>query len=87
MTTFKLTDGEIERASAFIDQCLNEKLEAQRAQMSPEEFERLTLGGTVPYSGAIGGAVSYIFTPTSIGFVVKVRCYGKELDITDYSDW
>jgi hypothetical protein len=39
-------------------------------------------------SGAIGGRLSYLFTPTSIGVVVKVMCAcGGECDITDYSQW
>lgn len=38
--------------------------------------------------GAIGGALTYIFGPTSIGVVVKVKCHcGKELDVTDYEGW
>lgn len=38
--------------------------------------------------GAIGGAISYIFAPTSLGVVVKVKCAcGKELDVSDYEGW
>jgi hypothetical protein len=38
--------------------------------------------------GAIGGAVTYSFTPTSLGEVVKVKCAcGKELDVSDYEGW
>jgi hypothetical protein len=40
------------------------------------------------YSGAIGGAYTWCFTPTGIGTVVKVRCScGEELDLTDYGSW
>lgn len=41
------------------------------------------------YSGAIGGRLTFEFTPTSIGTIVKVRDYhsGQELDITDYDTW
>ena len=39
------------------------------------------------YLGAIGGRITYLFTPTSLGTVVKVRCAcGEEIDITEY-DW
>ena len=40
-------------------------------------------------AGAIGGQFSYIFSPTSIGVVVKIRddIGGKELDVTNYLDW
>lgn len=41
-----------------------------------------------PYAGAVGGALAYQFTPTTLGLVIKVR-YGDEfeLDLTDYHDW
>lgn len=42
-----------------------------------------------PYAGAIGGQFSYIFTPTSIGCVIKVLNHftGEECDVTDYEEW
>lgn len=40
-----------------------------------------------PYEGAIGGALTYCFTTTSLGTVVKVK-YGTDvLDLTDYDSW
>lgn len=40
------------------------------------------------YSGAIGGAYTYCFTPTSLGTVVKVCCScGDMLDASDYDEW
>lgn len=44
-----------------------------------------------PYGGAIGGGLTYQFTPTSIGLITKV-IYGEgehrhELDLTDYDSW
>jgi hypothetical protein len=41
-----------------------------------------------PVTGASGGAITYQFTPTSLGTVVKVKCEcGMEADITDYRSW
>jgi len=41
-----------------------------------------------PYTGAIGGGLTYEFTPTDMGVVTKVRYFnGKELDLTDYDSW
>jgi hypothetical protein len=41
-----------------------------------------------PVTGAIGGARSYIFTPTNVGTIIKLRCAcGKEEDVTDYRGW
>ena len=40
------------------------------------------------YFGAIGGSYSFIFTPTSLGDIVKVkRCDGYEIDLTDYDSF
>ncbi len=38
--------------------------------------------------GAIGGRLSYTFTPTSLGCIIKVKCgCGAELDLTAYDEW
>lgn len=40
------------------------------------------------YAGAIGGRISYIFTPTGLGTCIVVRCMcGEELNLTDVTDW
>ena len=42
----------------------------------------------IKYEGAIGGALTYKFTPTNAGTVVGVVCEcGEEYDLTDYSEW
>lgn len=39
-------------------------------------------------SGSIGGAITYSFTPTGLGVVVKVKCAcGEEKDLTNYEEW
>jgi hypothetical protein len=44
--------------------------------------------GNGKYAGAIGGHLSYSFTPTSIGEIVTVKCAcGAELDVTDYDSF
>ena len=36
--------------------------------------------------GAIGGRLTFFFTPTSLGTIIKVKCgCGEEIDLTDYS--
>ena len=37
--------------------------------------------------GAIGGGLSYTFTPTGLGEIVKVKYFDKELDLSDYESW
>ena len=40
------------------------------------------------YAGAIGGRLTYSFTPTSLGCIVKVKCAcGSEIDLTEYEEW
>lgn len=44
--------------------------------------------GKEPYLGAIGGRVTYAFTQTSIGCMVKVSCAcGAEKDLSEYDNW
>jgi len=53
-----------------------------------EQMSKFALNHVHCQRGAIGGALTYIFGPTSIGVVVKVKCAcGKELDVTDYENW
>lgn len=40
------------------------------------------------YVGAIGGAITYCFTPTGMGNCVEAHCAcGKKINVTDYEDW
>lgn len=41
------------------------------------------------YTGAIGGRIEYIITPTGLGLIIKVRdaVTKSQLDLTDHSDW
>ena len=40
------------------------------------------------YTGAISGRITYCFTNTSLGQIIKVKCAcGEEIDLTDYNDW
>lgn len=41
-----------------------------------------------PPTGAIGGGLTYSFTPTGLGVIIKVKCAcGEEADVTDYDSW
>lgn len=40
------------------------------------------------YSGAIGGAYTWNFTPTSIGFATTVSCScGDSINVSNYDEW
>lgn len=39
-------------------------------------------------TGAIGGRLTYMFTPTSLGVITKVKCAcGEKIDLTDTDLW
>jgi hypothetical protein len=46
-------------------------------------------GTKEPYYGATGGSLTYCFTPTSIGTVIKVKhgFTNEEIDLSDYESW
>lgn len=46
-------------------------------------------GGAEPYAGAIGGRITFSFTPTGLGTVTKVTCNicGVEHDLSDCDMW
>lgn len=60
-----------------------QELKAARLQKKSKRSEK-----DLPYYGAIGGAYTYSFTPTSLGMVVKVTngLTNETIDLTDY-DW
>ena len=38
--------------------------------------------------GAIGGRLTYCFTPTGLGTIIKVKCVcGSAIDLTNYETW
>ena len=60
-------------------------LEEKRA----EEFIKKHIKCSKEHPTAIGGSITYIFTPTSIGTAVEVECSlcGESENITDYGRW
>lgn len=83
-----------ESQKAKVDEWLHTRvyppiLEEQRKD--PEKAPWLVTdsgGRTYPYFGAIGGELTFQFTPTSIGSIIKViHCTGEQLDLTDYDSW
>lgn len=64
--------------------------EAEKAETWQTQHECMYSPGPdgLPQTGPIGGRWSFVFTPTSIGVAVEVRCAcGAEEDITDYCCW
>jgi hypothetical protein len=44
-------------------------------------------GVTHPYEGPNGGVLTYCFTPTSLGIIVKVTYREHELNLTNWENW
>lgn len=61
---------------------------AARQWADPETRQHM-LDEHTPYGGAIGGSLTYSFTPTSLGTVVKVTdgFTNKTIDLSNYEDW
>lgn len=60
-----------------------------RQVSSSDAFTRACARTGAAYYGAIGGALTYCFTPNSIGEVLTVKHAGTdaEIDLTDYDCW
>lgn len=40
------------------------------------------------HQGAIGGRITYEFTPTGLGIAAGAKCAcGSEINVTNYEDW
>jgi hypothetical protein len=89
MITFSLTPNQEEKIRIWLEKCEAEFVQKQKLSMSESEWKYLTSDGKYPYYGAIGGAVQYIFIPTSIGVAVKAKFTptGEEINLTDYDEW
>lgn len=86
---FELTPAQVEKVSKWYAQVSQKVIDKQRETMLPEDFDEQTAFGEMPYYGAIGGGLTYMFSNTSLGTVVIVEeaITGEKLDVTDYEDW
>ena len=80
---FEIADDEfkeIKNWSAVILKKLHQKQISEcRDCQSDKDCEFHFFG---PYLGAIGGGISYTFTPTSIGTMISVECCGEKLFVS-----
>lgn len=68
--------------STVYPQMLKEQIDRGDTEVSTD-----SMGRPIPYLGAIGGLLTFQFTPTSLGTVVKVTAGNHVLDLTDYESW
>ena len=85
---FEVNDKTMNKINRWlIDTVYPEVIKQQKESIAADAFIQSCWDANLPYSGAIGGGLTYSFTPTSIGVIVKVSYLDYELDVTDYDEW
>lgn len=87
---FELDEAQEARLDAWLQEQNVAAVAKQRAEVkNPDKITRQMWDEGYPYTGAIGGVLTYCFTPTSVANVVVVRhgITGAELDLSDYESW
>lgn len=87
---FQLDESQQATLSKWIDEQNAKAIEIQKQDPENHKSAAFQLMWSLgqPYTGAVGGAVTYSFTPTSIGTIINVEydvgCYQAKIDLTDY---
>jgi len=86
---FEIDSTQLAKINAWTAEQDKKAIARQKESMSPEDFSLLTSDGKFPYTGAIGGGLTYSFTMTSLGMVTKVHyaLTDETLDVSDYENW
>jgi hypothetical protein len=84
---FSLTKSQQEKLNTWLAVQYKNMVEEQRKTMNKKDFKLLTENGKYPYLGAVGGGLTYCFTPTSIGVITVVKFMEEQIDLTDYELW
>jgi hypothetical protein len=97
MMSFSLDKDQQTKLSVWLNEQYNEIGELQLAEneKDPNKYPfvyRRDDGSISPYFGAIGGELTYEFSPTGLGDVVIVTmCKGskweRQINLTDYDSW
>jgi hypothetical protein len=84
---FELTEDQLLKVRAWCEEQDKIVVERQRASKPRDVFTTALAEEGIAYYGAVGGELTYMFTPNSIGevVVVKYSVTGAELDISDYN--
>jgi hypothetical protein len=86
---FRINNEQQEKIDKWLKEEVYPPLLEQQKQSLGDKFNQYTDNGQYPYCGACGGNLTYSFTPTTLGVVVKVyeSLSRKTLDLTDYYEW
>ena len=82
---YELTPEQEKKFREFQKRKDEELYEKQKGTHPAEMF--LDHENKIPYTGAIGGGVTWHLSQTSIGMGISVTVYDEELDLTDYENW
>jgi len=85
---FEIPEDKLERLNKW---CAEQDEISAKMQEEDELLKQLQedVGISLPYYGATGGCLKFIFIPCSIGMTIKVEHLftHNELDLTDVEDW
>ena len=91
---FELTEEQQKKYKEFERKCqgllLQKQIKVYKNTKEEKKYKMLTIDWTLPYTGAIGGGMTFHFTPTSLGTVITVSCSYVEiedLDLSNYDVW
>ncbi len=90
---FELTANQKKVVDEWMEEQYKKAIQIQKESVSTSDTfydiyqESWEMG--YPYEGAIGGGITYCFTPTSIECITVIRysLTKEELDITDWENW
>lgn len=93
MLTFTITDEEEQKVAVWLKEVYTKAIEEQKQKILPShefyDIYKTTWDIGYPYTGTIGGGLTYSFTPTGLGVIVTVKeaITGEELNLTDFDSW
>lgn len=87
---FQLDEEQVKKYEAWAEEVAAKGVEKQKAEImnpGPEYVVSWEMG--FPYTGAVGGEITFCFTPTSLGNVCVVtdQVTGEKINLTDYDSW
>lgn len=86
---FEITPEQFAKIAKWKKEIDAKVIAKQKESMAEQEFAVLTANGQYPYYGAIGGSLTYSFSTTSLGEIVKVvhEYTQEQMDVTNYDEW
>lgn len=96
MSSFSIDDNQQKKLDAWLKEQTKAacdiqiaRLECKASKTVDDQIKIEMCKKGTPYYGAIGGSITYQFTPTGLGVICKVihNFTKAEIDITDYENW